>query len=548
MMVEYKTPSIQEPVPVPDDHIILIPSGDLRNPHNRNTWHAQEEMESRLRQALLNEGYSLQRAFPYNPDLQHGYIWNQRMGMAVFQEIHPGAKLIVAIAAWQYSHHVLAGLRDHRGPILTVANWSGKWPGLVGLLNLNACLVKIGKSFSTIWSRDFTDDFFKRGLRQWLLEGKIDHDTSHVRDLVPGDIPAAEAALGVQLARQLRQEKAILGVFDEGCMGMTNAIIEDELLNPTGIYKERLSQSALLVGMQQVSAQEAHAVRQWLEERGLRFDIGPDPTKDLTNEQVHLQCKMYIAAVRMAAEYGCAAIGIQYQQGLKDIAPASDLVEGLLNNPDRPPVFHPITGEELYRGQAIPHFNEADEGAALDLLVNNRVWSAMGLDPSSTLHDLRWGEHFRGDGIDNFVWVFMISGAVPASHLIDGYAGATSMRQSTSGFPSGGGTLRGISKPGQIVWSRVYIDNSSLHADLGRGHVVRLPIEETRRRWEACTSVWPIMHAVLHGVTRNQMMARHRSNHIEVAYAPDAERADKALEIKSAMLDHMGIQVHWCGI
>ena len=41
---------------------------------------------------------------------------------------------------------------------------------------------------------------------------------------------------------------------------------------------------------------------------------------------------MYIAAVRMADDFGCDAIGIQYQQGLKDLLPASDLVEGMLNN------------------------------------------------------------------------------------------------------------------------------------------------------------------------------------------------------------------------
>ena len=51
------------------------------------------------------------------------------------------------------------------------------------------------------------------------------------------------------------------------------------------------------------------------------------------------QCKMYIAAVRIAHEFGCDAIGIQYQQGLKDMVPASDLAEGMLNNADRPPVF-----------------------------------------------------------------------------------------------------------------------------------------------------------------------------------------------------------------
>jgi L-fucose isomerase-like protein len=59
----------------------------------------------------------------------------------------------------------------------------------------------------------------------------------------------------------------------------------------------------------------------------------------LTLEQVLEQCKMYIAAVRIAKDFGCDAIGIQYQQGLKDMTPASDLAEGLLNNADRPPVF-----------------------------------------------------------------------------------------------------------------------------------------------------------------------------------------------------------------
>ena len=43
------------------------------------------------------------------------------------------------------------------------------------------------------------------------------------------------------------------------------------------------------------------------------------------------------------------------------------------------------------------------------------------------------------------------------------------------------------------------------------------------------------MHAVLHGVTRDQMMARHKANHIQVAYAPDADTADRALRAKAAM-------------
>ena len=55
------------------------------------------------------------------------------------------------------------------------------------------------------------------------------------------------------------------------------------------------------------------------------------------------------------------------------------------------------------------------------------------------------------------------------------------------------------------------------------------------------------MHAVLHGVDRDQMMARHQSNHIQVVYATNAERADEALEAKAAMAHAMGIRVWRCG-
>ncbi len=48
--------------------------------------------------------------------------------------------------------------------------------------------------------------------------------------------------------------------------------------------------------------------------------------------------------------------------------------------------------------------------------------------------------------------------------------------------------------------------------------------------------------------TRDQMMGRHRANHIIVAYAPSAEMADKALAAKAAMLSQMGISVHLCGL
>jgi len=525
----------------------LVASGDMRPAANRTCWPAQEAMEQRLGAAFARNGLPLVRAHPYDPVQRHGFISSQRMGMDVFQSIPKDAPLIVAEAVWQYSHHVLAGLRDHRGPILTVANWSGQWPGLVGLLNLNGCLTKMGVAFSSTWSEDFDDSFFLDGIRQWIRTGTITHDTGHVHDLQPAAIPEAERGLGQALAQALLQKKAILGVFDEGCMGMYNAIIEDDLLNACGIYKERLSQSALVAAMRRVNEAEAQAARQWLAARGMRFLTGTDEATELTDAQILEQLRMYIAAMRMAHAFGCDAIGIQYQQGLKDMTPASDLAEGLFNNAERPPVYHEATGVELYPGQPLPHFNEVDEGAAVDALVTNRAWSALGLDPATTLHDIRWGRHYRGEGIDDLVWVFEISGAAPASHFAGGYAEAVSERQPPMYFPLGGGTLKGACKPGEIVWSRVFCMNGQIHADLGRGTAVALPEAELCDRWKSTTEQWPMMNAILHGVTRDQMMARHKANHIQVAYTPDAATAGSATAVKAAMLAELGIRVHLCG-
>jgi hypothetical protein len=526
---------------------ILVASGDLRLSANQVCWPAQAAMEAKLVEVFAQEGLHVVRGHTYDPAQGHGFIASQRQGMDVFRGIDPDARVIVAEAVWQYSHHVLAGLQHHRGPILTVANWSGQWPGLVGLLNLNGSLTKMGVPYSTIWSETFEDEFFLRAIREWIASGTITHDASHVKDLSAVELPTTECNLGEQLAAQLRRDKAILGVFDEGCMGMMNAIIDDALLNPSGVFKERLSQSALVAAMREVPDVEADSARRWLDERGMRFVTGSDEATELTDRQIREQLKMYIAAIRLAHAYGCDAIGIQYQQGLKDMTPASDLAEGLLNNVERPPVTDPATGEELFAGRAVPHFNEVDEGAGLDALVTNRVWTALGFDPATTLHDLRWGEHYSGESVDDFVWVFLISGAAPPSHFIGSYAGATSERQPAMYFPLGGGTLKGISKPGEIVWSRIYVMDGALHADVGRATVVRLPDAETERRWSLTTPQWPIMHAVLHGVSRDQMMARHKANHIQVAYAPDAEAADGALAAKAAMLLAVGVIVHGCG-
>jgi L-fucose isomerase-like protein len=527
--------------------IYLVASGDLRLSANQNCWPAQQRVEEAVIAAVRREGRDVVRAHAYDPVKGHGFIDSQKYGMEVFRSIPPEAPVMVVEAVWQYSHHVLPGLWTHRGPILTVANWSGEWPGLVGMLNLNGCLTKAGIPYSTLWSADFTDDYFLRGLRTWLAGKPVIHDSSHVRPWKALRLPPEGILIGARLASELRKQKAIMGVFDEGCMGMYNAIIPDEILHEVGVFKERLSQSALYAEMLQVSDQEAQEVRDWLELKGMRFVTGPNPKEDLTDQQILDQCRMYIAALRIADRFGCDTIGIQYQQGLKDLAPASDLAEGLLNNVDRPPVHDPETGRILYEGQALPHFNEVDECAGLDALVTNRLWRALGFSPETTLHDVRYGEEFTINGKPEFVWVFEISGGAPPAHFIGGYAGATSYRQPYMYFPSGGGTLAGVSKPGEVVWSRVYVEKGALKADLGRAKAVELPQAESDRRARITTPQWPMMHAITCGVTRDQFMGRHKANHIQVAYAPDEEGAILALAAKAAMFRELGLEVAICG-
>ena len=538
---------------------VLIASGDLREEANRVCWPAQQAMEQALAKAFAAAGWKLDRGHAPSKSRGHGFIASAKEGLGVFSQIDPDLPLVVAEAVWQYSNHVLPGLTTHSGPILTVANWSGQWPGLVGMLNLNGSLTKAGVRYSTLWADDFASPSFRRHLQAWLDHEAVHHDTSHVVPAESVRVPSAVEKLAAGIATDLVRKKALMGVFDEGCMGMENAIIPDRLLHATGVFKERLSQSALYHETMRVSDKEARDVFRWLEKAGMRFHFGRDEATDLTRQQVLLQCRMYVAALRIADRYGCDLVGIQYQQGLKDLLPASDLVEGMLNDSKRPPVTAEGSSRVLWKGRPLVHFNEVDECAGLDGLLTQRVHEALGEPVENTLHDIRWGDWDQSRTTDQWVWVFEISGGAPPSHFTRGWKGAEGFRQPPMYFRLGGSTLAGVSKPGEIVWSRIWVDGArasgrggtdsseKLCMDIGRAGVVALPEAETRRRLDATTPQWPIMHAVTYGVTRDQMMARHKANHVQVAYARDAAAADRAALAKAAVARALGIEVSFCG-
>ncbi len=109
-------------------------------------------------------------------------------------------------------------------------------------------------------------------------------------------------------------------------------------------------------------------------------------------------------------------------------------------------------------------------------------------------------------------------GSVPPKHLIGGYAGAVSERQPPMYFRLGGGTIKGISKPGEIVWSRIYVEGGRLHADIGRAKVIdasagrdRAPLahHHATMAHHACRALRRVARSV---------DGEAQANHIQVAY------------------------------
>ena len=219
-------------------NVVLVASGDLRETANRLGWPAQAELEAaRRRRRSPGTASRVRRAHPVDDVARPRLHLEPADGHGRLRRASTAdAPLIVAEAVWQYSHHVLPGLRRHRGPILTVANWSGTWPGLVGHAQPQRLADQGGRRLLARLERGLHRRRSPtRRSRAGSRPGASSTTRRHVRDLDASTLPGAERRSSAAASpASSRDRKAILGVFDEGCMGMFNAIIPDELLNPTG--------------------------------------------------------------------------------------------------------------------------------------------------------------------------------------------------------------------------------------------------------------------------------------------------------------------------
>ena len=525
---------------------ILTSSGDILRSDTSGCGPILAVIERELTAAFNREGVRVKRAFSAERWSGQGVAPSERIEEDVLTGIDSQANLVVIATGSRCAHLVVSALRSHRGAILTVANWPGELPGISELLNLNGSLARAGIPFSTLWSRDFQDERFRSGLRAWIEQKEVIYNMSRVRDLNLGELPPAAIELGTHLAATFNERKVTLGIFDGSYRDVNDGRIDDEVLSPSGVYTQHLNLSSLVTRMRTVSNSDAFTVWQWLDERGLVFASGSDETYELTSAQILTQCKMYIAAVRIAHEFGWDVISIQSGNGWKDLV-APGFIGGLLNSAERPPVYGERSGQELFAGEPLPHLSHADDCAGLDALVTIRSWRSLKLDPTNALYDLCWPEHCRREGFEDFVWALQIPVAAPANHLIDGYAGASSDRAPRWYSPLGGGTLNGIVKPGEIVWSRLFAERGIVHADIGTGRMLTLSPHETERQWKNAATHWPLVSAIFHGISVDTFIAGHCATQVNIAYAADALSAVRALAVKAATLHARGVVVHLCG-
>ena len=505
--------------------IYLLSPGDQRPAACDACWPMQEKTLLAVEQMFAGKGYETVRVYPAAAATRgHGFIMSQAEGLEVVAQIPKDAPVVDVLSCWAFADHTAGPLANHEGNILLLANFDGTWPGLVAMLNHSATFARMDIGHERAWSETFDDAFFLNAIDAWLATGEISYSTDHELQIGDDDTfpMSAELQQVVEtLVEEIRNNPLLLGIADAGsCMGMGNAMFDFGLAAKLSMPVQYLSQAELITRMFAVKDNVALAHFEWLQKSGANFYFGTDDGTELTTGQVIQQMKMYQAMVAMVGHYGLDGIGIPCQKGMvglgldaetPEICVASDLVEGVIGNGRRPPVWLPGLDAPFRDGHPIPHGNEGDLGALMPQVLMCKIYEALGMPAETTLHDIRWGREFNGD----FVWVLLISGGAPPAHF-GGWNQTHIYRQPPMYFPAGGGTCSGVTEAGVFTCARAYQLGQKLFMDISIGDVVELPEEEVRERLQLTTPVWPIANMVIEGLGRNELMTSYMSNHMVI--------------------------------
>jgi L-fucose isomerase-like protein len=498
--------------------VALFWPGDYRNQPNEWARPQIGEATEQLQKALVKLGRK--------PYLVKGFLTRPDEAIAKLGPIDDPT--IGVFVHWTYGPHTCDGVVGKDNPLLLASNFSGRWPGLVALLNTGACLESLNRRFSRIWTDapDWTrDKAFMARLDEWCSTGQVRYPEDELHYSAPVS-PEAQTTADAVVA-EIRRKRVLALMLGDTSMGMINGYFGPRLLARHGFAEHKVDQAWLPGRMKQVKPERVEDAFRFVRDRGVQFHWREDDALDFTEEATQTQLWMYLAVLDLLAEFKADCLGWQYQLGLLPVLPPSDFCEGLLNSMCRPES----------NGEVIITSTEADQGNLIPMELLKRLLAKKGLHPAVMFHDVRWGGKHGG----RWLWVLLNSGSCGAyafNHDPDTLRGVHSYRQPAGYFPIPGGTFAGESLPGPITWARAYLKQDQLWMDVGRGEVVKLPAKVRDAWWEGTTRQWPFMAADLF-CSMETVMAHYLSNHIAVAYGDvfgEMVAASQALGFKVRVL------------
>ncbi len=394
--------------------------------------------------------------------------------------------LIGVCTHWFYGSHTCDGVIGKDSPLLLASNFSGTWPGLVGLLNTGACLASIGREFSRVWTSaaDWSaDESFMARLDEWCRTGRIEYpadeigtpaakaagppadatrtaDESRTAHANSGRASAASAptlsrvgsdaaSVAQQVRDQIRRRRILALMLGDTSMGMINGYFGPRLLNPIGFTEHKVDQAWIIDRGARIEPKRIENAFKFVRDRGVTFHWREPGAEDFDENATREQLRDYLTVFDLVREFKADCLGWQYQLGLLPLRPPSDFAEGLFNSACRPESD----------GNVIITATEADQGNLVPMELMKRLLAAKGLHPAVMFHDVRWGGEHDG----RFVWVLLNSGSCGAyafNHDPATLRGVHSYRQPVGYFPVPGGTFAGESLPGKVTWARAWIQGS----------------------------------------------------------------------------------------
>jgi L-fucose isomerase-like protein len=477
--------------------IAIFWPGDYRTRPNELALPNMEEATTQLERALKKLGRTTYRV--------EGFLTKPHEAIEKLGPIDD--PMIGVYVHWVYGPHTTEGVVGKDNPLLLASNFSGQWPGLVGLLNTGACLASLERPFSKVWSdaADWTQDTaFMDRLEEWCTTGAIRYSDDELAYTTFCSREAVDTARTV--AKSIRKRRILALMLGDTSMGMINGYFGPRRLAKIGFSEHKIDQAWIIDRGARIDDGRLDAALAFVKEKGVTFHWGEEGAGDFDENATREQLRDYLAVLDMVREFRADCIGWQYQLGLVPLRPPSDFAEGLLNSACRPESD----------GQPIITSTEADQGNLVPMELMKRLLQAKGLHPAVMFHDVRWGAEHDG----RFLWVLLnsgSSGAYAMTHDPDTLKGVHSWRQPAEYFPNPGGTFAGEALPGEITWARAYLKDDELWMDLGRGEVVALPEATREAWWQGTTRQWPFMAADL-SIGRDTLMAHYLSNHVAVAY------------------------------